>query len=106
MTPLSLGAGLKLSLEAPKDGEAAHEEYISDPAKLVPLVRRPIQARGYEEGNVRPRWLVEDQREASGRTDVVAFVSDVLKEPVRVSGEPIATWSPRRAAPTPTGLSS
>ncbi len=45
---------------------------------------------GYEEGNVWPRWLAEDQREASGRTDVVAFVSDVLKAPLRISGEPVA----------------
>jgi putative CocE/NonD family hydrolase len=90
LTPLYLRAGLKLSLEAPKDGEAAHEEYISDPAKPVPFVRRPIRPMGYEEGNVWPRWLVEDQREASGRTDVVVFVSDVLKEPMRISGEPVA----------------
>src|SRR5207245_682656 len=33
MTPLYLRAGLKLSWEAPKAGEGAHEEYISDPAK-------------------------------------------------------------------------
>ena len=45
---------------------------------------------GYEEGNIWPRWLVEDQREASGRPDVVAFVSDVLTEPMKISGEPIA----------------
>jgi putative CocE/NonD family hydrolase len=88
--PLYLRAGLKLSLEAPKAGEAAYEEYISDPAKPVPFVRRPTQAMGYEEGNVWPRWLVEDQREASGRPDVVTFISDVLKGPVKISGEPIA----------------
>ncbi len=90
LTPLYLRAGLKLSLEAPRDGETPHEEYVSDPAKPVPFVRRPIQAMGYEEGNVWPRWLVEDQREASGRPDVVAYVSDVLKEPLRIAGEPIA----------------
>ncbi len=90
LTPLYLRAGLKLSLEAPKDGDTADEEYISDPAKPVPFVHRPMQAMGYEEGNVWPRWLVEDQREASGRTDVLAFVSDVLKEPMKITGEPIA----------------
>ncbi len=90
MAPHYLRAGLKLSPEAPRDGEAAYEEYVSDPAKPVPFVRRPMQAMGYEEGNVWPRWLVEDQREASGRPDVVAFVSDVLKEPLKISGEPIA----------------
>lgn len=90
MTPLYLRTNLKLSLEAPREGETAYEDYISDPAKPVPFIRRPIQAMGYEESNVWPRWLVEDQREASGRTDVVAFVSDVLKEPMRIAGEPIA----------------
>jgi putative CocE/NonD family hydrolase len=87
---LYLRAGLKLSQEAPKAGETVFEEYVSDPAKPVPFVRRPIQAMGYEEGNIWPRWLVEDQREASGRPDVLAFVSDVLKEPLKIRGEPIA----------------
>jgi putative CocE/NonD family hydrolase len=32
---------------------------------------------------------VDDQREASGRPDVLAFVSDVLTAPVKISGEPI-----------------
>jgi putative CocE/NonD family hydrolase len=36
------------------------------------------------------QWLVDDQREASGRPDVVAFVSEVLSEPVKISGQPIA----------------
>ena len=44
----------------------------------------------YEEGNPWPRWLVDDQREASGRPDVVAFLSDVLTEPIKIAGEPIA----------------
>jgi putative CocE/NonD family hydrolase len=79
-----------LSLEAPGAGEAAYEEYVSDPAKPVPFVRRPVQPMGYEEGNPWPRWLVDDQREASGRPDVVTFVSDVLKRPMKISGESIA----------------
>jgi putative CocE/NonD family hydrolase len=90
MTPLYLRAGLKLSQEAPKPAEAAFEEYISDPAKPVPFVRRPIKAMGYEEDNLWPRWLVEDQREASGRPDVVTFISEPLTAPMKVSGEPIA----------------
>jgi len=36
------------------------------------------------------QWLVSDQREASGRTDVVSFTSDVLTAPVKISGQPIA----------------
>ncbi|MCI0357491.1 MAG: CocE/NonD family hydrolase [Planctomycetaceae bacterium] len=90
MTPLYLRAGLKLSHESPKPGDAAFEEYISDPAKPVPFVRRPIQPMGYEEGNPWPRWLVDDQREASGRPDVVTFISDKLTAPMKIAGEPIA----------------
>jgi hypothetical protein len=33
---------------------------------------------------------VDDQREGSGRPDVLAFVSDVLDRPVKISGQPIA----------------
>jgi len=90
MKPLYLRAGLKLSLEAPADGDAAFEEYVSDPAKPVPFRARPIQPMGYGEGNTWSQWLVDDQREASGRPDVLAFLSDPLTAPVRISGEPIA----------------
>ena len=89
-TPLYLRAGLKLSREQPAAGDAAFEEYISDPAKPVPFSPRPIQPMGYEEGNRWPRWLVDDQREASGRPDVVTFVSDTLTEPMKICGEPVA----------------
>jgi putative CocE/NonD family hydrolase len=33
---------------------------------------------------------VTDQREASGRTDVATFVSDVVTRPVQISGQPVA----------------
>jgi len=33
---------------------------------------------------------VDDEREASGRPDVIVFVSDVLTSPVKISGQPIA----------------
>ncbi|MBX9579448.1 MAG: CocE/NonD family hydrolase [Gemmataceae bacterium] len=89
-SPLYLRAGLKLSREAPAAGEAGFEEYVSDPAKPVPFRARPIQPMGYGEGNTWSQWLVDDQREASGRPDVVAFASDVLTAPVRISGEPVA----------------
>jgi putative CocE/NonD family hydrolase len=89
-TPLYLRAGLKLGFEAPESGGSAFEEYVSDPAKPVPFRARPIQPVGYDAERTWPRWLVDDQREASGRPDVVAFVSDVLEAPVKVSGRPVA----------------
>jgi putative CocE/NonD family hydrolase len=89
-TPLYFNAGLKLSLTAPKSGAAAFEEYVSDPAKPVPFRARPIRPTGYTNELTWWRWLVDDQREASGRPDVVSFVSDVLTTPVKISGQPIA----------------
>jgi uncharacterized protein len=91
-TPLYLTAGMKAGFSAPKAGDAAYEEYVSDPAKPVPFRARPTRPVGYdiEKGLTWPLWLVDDQREASGRTDVLAFTSDVLTAPVKISGQPVA----------------
>jgi putative CocE/NonD family hydrolase len=85
-TPLYLNAGLKTSFTAPRPSDAEYEEYVSDPAKPVPFRSRPIKPAG---GPYWARWLVDDQREASGRQDVLAFVSDVLDAPLKISGEPM-----------------
>jgi putative CocE/NonD family hydrolase len=82
--PLYLTSGLKLGFTAPKPDNAPFDEYVSDPAKPVPYRARPIDNSSWS------RWLVDDQREASGRPDVVVFVSDVLNSPVKISGQPIA----------------
>jgi hypothetical protein len=87
---LYLHAGLKMGFSAPKNGDATFEEYVSDPAKPVPFRKRPIQPVGYADGMTWPEWLVDDQREASGRPDVLAFTSDVLKERIKISGQPVA----------------
>jgi putative CocE/NonD family hydrolase len=87
---LYLEAGLKAGFDAPNSGDAAFDEYVSDPAKPVPFRSRPIQPVGYGDQFTWSQWLVDDQREASGRPDVLAFASDVLKEPVKISGQPIA----------------
>ena len=89
-TPFFLAAGLKLGAGAPKAGEAAFDEYVSDPGKPVPFRARPIQPVGYGDGSTWAQWLVDDQREESGRPDVVAFVSDVLSTAVKISGQPVA----------------
>jgi uncharacterized protein len=89
-TPLYLSAGLKLSQSAPKAGGSAFEEYVSDPAKPVPFRARPIQPVGYDNEHTWTQWLVDDQREASGRSDVLVFESEVLNAPVKISGQPIA----------------
>ena len=81
--PFYLRAGSKASFDEAKSGEAAYDEYISDPARPVPYRARPIDGASWS------RWLVDDQREASGRPDVAVFTSDILNAPVKISGEPI-----------------
>jgi len=89
-TPLYLEAGLKLAFTPPAATDAAFDEYISDPAKPVPYRARPSQPIGYDPPLTWPQWLVDDQREASGRTDVLAFTSEVLTSPLHIQGQPIA----------------
>ncbi len=90
-TPLYLAAEGKLSFAQPVASSqgAAFDEYVSDPAKPVPFRLRPSQPVGYTPNLSWVRWLVDDQREFSGRTDVVSYTSDPLNAPLRISGEPI-----------------
>jgi len=89
-TPLYLTAGLKLNFGASKADESSFDEYISDPAKPVPFRARPSQPVGYSDVLTWPQWLVDDQREASGRPDVLVFTSATLPVPVKISGQPVA----------------
>jgi putative CocE/NonD family hydrolase len=74
---LYFDAGGRLSLEAPKD--SGFEEYVSDPAKPVPYVN------GQAPGMTREH-MVEDQRFASTRTDVLTYQTDVLDHDVTLAG--------------------
>jgi uncharacterized protein len=69
---------------------AVYDEYVSDPARPVPFRARPSQPVGYEPPFTWTQWLVDDQREASGRTDVLTYTSDVLTAPVHIRGQAIA----------------
>jgi putative CocE/NonD family hydrolase len=89
-TPLYLDAGFRAGFTAPSAGGAAFDEYVADPAKPVPFRARPSQPVGYDNGLTWPQWLVDDQREASGRTDVLSYTSDVLSAPVKLGGQPVA----------------
>jgi len=89
-TPLYLGAGLRADFSAPKSDGQPFEEYVSDPAKPVPYRARPSQPMGYGDGLTWSEWLVDDQREQSGRPDVLVFSSNTLKAPLKISGQPVA----------------
>ena len=87
-TPFYLRAGSAAGFDAPQAGDAAFAEYVSDPSKPVPYRARPQRLLGAADSTWY-QWLVDDQREASGRPDVLAFASKVLTTPVKISGEPI-----------------
>lgn len=84
LKPLYLQPGLKLGFDAPTG--AAYDEYVSDPAKPVPFVPRPVRADDADQWRY---WLASDQRHASTRPDVLVYVSEPLKEPLKIAGEPV-----------------
>lgn len=87
--PMYLEPGRKLAFSAPAADGAGYEEYVSDPAKPVPYLPRPVQPFGYGDDSTWPTWLVSDQRHASSRADVLSFVSDTLTEPLKIAGRPV-----------------
>jgi len=83
LKPIYLQAGGALGWTK---GGAGGDSYVSDPAKPVPHLPRPVNFGDGRWGD----WLVHDQRFADGRPDVMTYQTDVLTAPVRVSGAPIA----------------
>lgn len=84
--PLYLLPGLRTGFQAATTpGEA---DYVSDPAHPVPFRLRPIRPVGSGPGMTWSQWLVDDQRQFASRPDVLTFVSEVLEQPLAISGEP------------------
>jgi len=71
-------AGGKLSFDAPTESASA-DEYLSDPSHPVPFV-------GYTTDTIPQRYMVDDQRFASYRPDVVTYQTDPLEEDVTIAG--------------------
>ncbi|MEA3538219.1 MAG: CocE/NonD family hydrolase [Pseudomonadota bacterium] len=88
--PIYLQADGALGWKAPT-ARSAFAEYVSDPARPVTYRERPILST-YNPNTSWGRWLVDDQRFAEARPDVVTFVSEVLTEDVRLAGQPIAKF--------------
>ena len=87
---LYLQAGGTLRLGSSAAAASGFDSYVSDPAKPVPYLPRPIHIGGDEGETSWQTWLVSDQRDAASRTDVLSFATPVLKEAVKISGEPMA----------------
>jgi putative CocE/NonD family hydrolase len=81
MTPLYLGPNGTLSLGqiAPPINE--FDDYVSDPMK-------PVTYRAPPTGSNWSQWLVDDQRFAAVRPDVLVYRSQVLHTSVKISGQP------------------
>jgi uncharacterized protein len=80
----------KLGTEAATDAQPGYVSYVSDPAKPIPFVPRPIHMLADSEGTQWVTWLVSDQRDVSTRPDVAVFETARLTAPVKVAGEPVA----------------
>jgi uncharacterized protein len=82
-TALYLAAGGVATFEHPRDG--GHADYVSDPAKPVPFIPRPMQAGDALQWKP---WLVHDQRFVSDRPDVAVWQSAPLEKAVHIMGAP------------------
>jgi hypothetical protein len=87
MKPLYLETGFGLSFDRPSGAGNAADSYVSDPAKPVPYLPRPVR---FSDGERWRTWLVTDQRSVIDRPDVLSYETPVLTAPVRISGAPIA----------------
>ena len=77
--PLYLAGKFGLTFDKPAAGQ---DDYVSDPAKPVPMMPRPINL----DGDAWRSWLVKDQRFADGRPDVLSYVTPVLDKAVHIRG--------------------
>jgi hypothetical protein len=74
----------KLSFSPPgQSTEDVYDSYISDPNKPVPFSEEIRTSQGH-------LWMVEDQRFAASRPDVLVYESDVLEEDITIAGPIIA----------------
>jgi hypothetical protein len=71
-------AGGKLSFDPPTE-QSGVDEYLSDPNHPVPFV-------GYTTDTVPQRYMVDDQRFASYRPDVLVYQTEPLEEDVTIAG--------------------
>jgi putative CocE/NonD family hydrolase len=72
-------AGGKLSFDPPRDSGNVYDEYVSDPAKPVPIMA--VIAQGM------PRsYMTSDQRFAGRRTDVLVYETEPLEEDITITG--------------------
>ena len=76
---LFLSAAFALAKAAPAEPGEAFDEYVSDPAKPVPFIEETSIGMTIE-------YMVDDQRFASRRPDVLAYQTEPLEEDLTIAG--------------------
>ncbi len=87
LKPLYLQSNASLSFTKPAEQGQAADSYVSDPARPVPYIARPVS---FGDGERWRTWLVQDQRFLADRPDVLIYETPVLDKALRISGAPIA----------------
>jgi putative CocE/NonD family hydrolase len=87
LKPLYLEADFGLGFGQPAGSTASADSYVSDPAKPVPYLPRPVR---FSDSDRWKQWLVSDQRAVADRTDVLTYATTVLTKALRISGAPVA----------------
>jgi putative CocE/NonD family hydrolase len=86
LTPIYLAPNDQLGWTAPP--ARAFDSYVSDPAKPVTYRSRP-NLSPWAQGSTWRTWLVDDQRFAAARPDVLAYSTAPLTAPLRLAGTPL-----------------
>ncbi|HEX2960329.1 MAG TPA: CocE/NonD family hydrolase [Ignavibacteriales bacterium] len=78
-TSLYIQSGKGLSFNPPQNKGTSYDEYISDPNAPVPFTSKISTYMPRE-------YMVEDQRFAERRSDVLTYTGEILKEDITLSG--------------------
>src|SRR5688500_8138736 len=82
--------GGKMAFDPPAVSDSGFDAYVSDPARPVPYRARPILPLYGGRGSTWSTWLLDDQRFAQDRPDVVAWETPPLEDDLVVAGNIMA----------------
>ena len=86
LTPLHLAPGRRLTWQP--TGASGFDSYVSDPTRPV-TYRAHANLSPWAQGSTWRTWLVDDQRFAAARPDVLTFASEPLPQPLKLAGTPL-----------------
>jgi putative CocE/NonD family hydrolase len=85
---LYLGPSSGAGFDPPPARSDEFDEFVSDPAKPVPYLPRPVR---FDDRDAWSSWLVSDQRAFSDRPDVLAYATEPLTQSLKIAGAPQVT---------------